>query len=559
MEIVSKYTGSALTASEFNQIPDELENLISFSSQTPSSYDVTQVTKGIAQYVSDGDFYSTSGTADAIVLSAISPRLAPTTLTNGFKVRFKANYDNTSAVTINVNNLGAKGVTINGENLAGGKIKADRFYVLIYSSTSDTFEIYQSANDIEDRFLQRNQLTNCLLSVPNRINLTLDSGYVIAKAGSVVIFPYGTTDQSSTYTKGSSFGTGYTVYDTYWDSTNSKFFVYAQLINDITGTQSASNPCHIFLDTEGTMFIYYQSTSLSGTTPSSTCTFLNTTTNTILRYSSGTQTGNQYCLPLGRLIFDSNAPYRITNIYEGIGAMGSICWADKGISALLPKGRNEDGSLINEVITSENLLLLDCSAYPSDFDQAKQLFFSGSSIFFGNDNYNNASNLNYSTPKLVVTVDRVPIGRFYLTETGRVGAFYGYNSLNIGDYSDGRFNMGGYTIVSGSNVPTSSDATFDLSSYLPDDGREYEVMISGEVITGTTSGNGARLYITTHMLASNVYLCRARTTANGAVYACGACTIPVGLDRSIKVIAASGAVGTYYLHADGYRRMGING
>lgn len=408
-------------------------------------------------------------------------------------------------------------------------------------------------------FLNDTQITNCLLSVPNRINLVLDNGSIVAKAGSVVIFPYGTTDQSSTYTKGSSFGTGYTVYDTYWDSTNSKFFVYAELINDITGTQSTSNPCHIFLDTEGTMFIYNQSASLSGTTPSGTCTFLNTTTNTILRYSSGTQTGNQYCLPLGRLIFDSNAPYRITNIYEGIGAMGSICWADKGISALLPKGRNEDGSLINEVITSENLLLLDCSAYPSDFDQAKQLFFSGSTIFFGNDNYDNASNRNYSTQKLVDTVDRVPIGRFYLTATGRVGEFYGYNALNIGDYSDGRFVRSSYTIVNGSSVPTSSDATFDLSSYLPDDGREYEVLISGEVATGAASGNAARLYITTGMLISNVYLCRARTTANNAVYACGACTVPIGLDRSIKVIAAAGTVGTYYLHADGYRRIGING
>jgi hypothetical protein len=411
----------------------------------------------------------------------------------------------------------------------------------------------------ENHFLNKQQITNCLLSVPNRINLVLDNGSVVAKAGSVVIFPYGTTDQSSTYTKGSSFGTGYTVYDTYWDSTNSKFFVYAQLINDITGTQSSSNPCHIFLDMEGTMFIHYQNASLSGTTPSSTCTFLSTTTNTILRYSSGTQTGNQYCLPLGRLIFDSNAPYRITNIYEGIGAMGSICWADKGISALLPKGRNEDGSLINEVITSENLLLLDCSLYPDDFEQDKQLFFSGSTIFFGNDHYDNASNRNYDTPKLVVTTNRVPIGRFYLTATGRVSAFYGYNSLNIGDYSDGRFTKGSYSIVSGSNVPTSSDATFDLSSYLPNDGREYEVLISGEVATGATSGNAARLYITTNMLVSNVYLCRARTTANSAVYACGTCTVPVGLDRSIKVIAAAGNVGTYYLQAGGYRRIGING
>ena len=146
MEIESKITGSALTANEFNQIPDEMENLINKSGQTASSSDLTQITKAVSQFVADGDFYSTSGTANAIVLSAVTPRVAPTVLTNGMRVRFLANYDNTQAVTVNVNNLGAKNITVGGQNISAGKLSQNRFYVLTYSSSTDTFELFESGS-----------------------------------------------------------------------------------------------------------------------------------------------------------------------------------------------------------------------------------------------------------------------------------------------------------------------------------------------------------------------------------------------------------------------------
>lgn len=190
MEIESKVTGSALTASEFNQIPDEMENLISFSGQTPSSSDLTQITQAVAQYVADGDYYSVSGTADAIVLSPISPRLAPPELTDGFKVRFQANYDNTGAVTVNVNNLGAKTVTLNGSGLIAGKIRATEFYVLIYSSNTDTFEMYLSGNDVENLFLKKVQISNCVLEAPNGV-YSISNRNLTFKGGLKVLIPNG--------------------------------------------------------------------------------------------------------------------------------------------------------------------------------------------------------------------------------------------------------------------------------------------------------------------------------------------------------------------------------
>jgi hypothetical protein len=58
--------------------------------------------------VTDGDFYTTGGTADTIILSAVAPRIAPHTLTNGMKARFISANDNTDAVTVNIGDLGAK-------------------------------------------------------------------------------------------------------------------------------------------------------------------------------------------------------------------------------------------------------------------------------------------------------------------------------------------------------------------------------------------------------------------------------------------------------------------
>lgn len=144
MEIESKREGSALTSAEFNQIPDELENVISKAGLTPTKSSLTQVSQSISQMVGDASFYATSGTANDIILSAISPRLAPAKLTNGMMVRFQALYENTEATSVNVGNLGAKTITIDGEPIDGGKLKVGKIYILTYVSSSDSFELFES-------------------------------------------------------------------------------------------------------------------------------------------------------------------------------------------------------------------------------------------------------------------------------------------------------------------------------------------------------------------------------------------------------------------------------
>ena len=150
MDITSKSTGDTLSAQEFNQIPNELENLISKGGITPSDLDLTQVAKSVAQMIGDGDFYSTGGTADAIVLTAVSPRIAPTSLTNGLKARFISANDNTGAVTVNLAGLGAKSVYKRGSALVAEDIKAGNIYELVYVSSSGAFEMTQFLPDVEE-------------------------------------------------------------------------------------------------------------------------------------------------------------------------------------------------------------------------------------------------------------------------------------------------------------------------------------------------------------------------------------------------------------------------
>ena len=106
-----KNTGDSLTAAEWNQVPTELQNIIVASGQTLSAADLNQLGKGVAAYVATSDIYTSTGPADAYVLSPITGFQGPTSYFDGMRVRFIPNVANTgAAVTVNVNGLGVRTV-----------------------------------------------------------------------------------------------------------------------------------------------------------------------------------------------------------------------------------------------------------------------------------------------------------------------------------------------------------------------------------------------------------------------------------------------------------------
>lgn len=117
-----------LPADQWNQVPTEIENAILSTGITLSSGDLFQLGKTIANYAANGDFYTDSGAADAYVLGAIGSKQAPTTYSNGTRVRFLVGNTNTGASTVNVATLGVKdikrqgGAALSASDMVAGEI-----------------------------------------------------------------------------------------------------------------------------------------------------------------------------------------------------------------------------------------------------------------------------------------------------------------------------------------------------------------------------------------------------------------------------------------------------
>ena len=99
----------------------------------------------------------------------------------------------------------------------------------------------------------------------------------------------------------------------------------------------------------------------------------------------------------------------------------------------------------------------------------------------------------------------------------------------------------------------------DLSSYLPNDGNIYEVMIIAEATTGTTSGQFVSIYLSSDLI-SKVEFCSVRTRSAASLQSAGVITIPVGSGRWVSQYqsTSSNANGTFSLYAKAYRRVGTN-
>ena len=92
----------------------------------------------------------------------------------------------------------------------------------------------------------------------------------------------------------------------------------------------------------------------SATAPINTSVCWYDTANNIIRvYQSGEWIGGR-TLPLGLVTFSSGKPISIDQVFNGFGYIGSTVFALPGVKALVPNGRNADGTLKNiEVVTNK--------------------------------------------------------------------------------------------------------------------------------------------------------------------------------------------------------------
>ncbi|RLB62694.1 MAG: hypothetical protein DRH08_12090 [Deltaproteobacteria bacterium] len=105
-----KITRNTLLATEWNQVPSELQNLIVDSGQALTNADLDQLGKALAQFYSSGSFWLDTGAADAYVVNPAGNQQLPPSLDDGLRVTFRPGNDNTGVSTLNLATLGVKSI-----------------------------------------------------------------------------------------------------------------------------------------------------------------------------------------------------------------------------------------------------------------------------------------------------------------------------------------------------------------------------------------------------------------------------------------------------------------
>jgi hypothetical protein len=174
-----------------------------------------------------------------------------------------------------------------------------------------------------DTALDKTQITNCLLEVPQNIKLELNDGVLTLKAGSKVIVPNGFEADGAT----------------------PKFDEIVVTQDLSVGASSLSTAERGIVLINGGITLIHWASNKSGTSPTTQGFYYHTGENKF--YRDGVAQTN-FSFPI--MVGDYTSQYGFNNIkhvFNGMGYFGSTMWVDKGVKVLFPNGRNEDGSLNN--------------------------------------------------------------------------------------------------------------------------------------------------------------------------------------------------------------------
>lgn len=136
----------------------------------------------------------------------------------------------------------------------------------------------------------------------------------------------------------------------------------------------------------------------------------------------------------------------------------------------------------------------------------------------------------------------------------------GSNMVNSVKNFDGQWVNSYLQLASSVAISTSADQTYSLSSYLPNDGYNYEVLV-GANISVTTNSKYCNIYAHTDLISGSAGIVGgSKSGTNYSFYSCGSAVLIVGTGRTITIIKGSttNSEGTYTLNVYGYRRIGTN-
>ena len=252
----------------------------------------------------------------------------------------------------------------------------------VYALQSDMLNVQENLKQFETGKANKDlsntgMITNCLLEVPQRIKYELKDGVLTIKAGTVLIVPYGTVDLSATHTVGSNFlHQNYKVVYTQYDS-DGKFFVWVELQEDLIHTTQG------ILTESGMEFILPEmnwatdwglESILSGETPpTGNRFFYNTQTNYVEWYDNNKIIHLGFSLPIMITNKENGIPTSITQVFNGMGYIGSTVFVLPGVKGLIPNGRNADGTFNNVEYTTNQIVTFIASTGTTAFKYIKFL------------------------------------------------------------------------------------------------------------------------------------------------------------------------------------------
>lgn len=179
-------------------------------------------------------------------------------------------------------------------------------------------------------------ITNCLLEVPQNINLQIIDGTLTLKAGSIGIFPNGFEADGRT-----------------------RKFDYLPVPSDKTSKPAYTRTNGIvFTNRSFSIFADYPHAYSGPTAPTGEQYMLwyDTANNLVKRTAdSGATWISDHSLPYGLVNCGANGYTEITQVFNGMGFIGSTVWVDKGVEGLAPKLRNADGTLNNVKVSSSRV------------------------------------------------------------------------------------------------------------------------------------------------------------------------------------------------------------
>ena len=208
----------------------------------------------------------------------------------------------------------------------------------IHNLTEEQFQELKAQGKIDpnavyctpDESLKRNQITNCITEIPQDIKLELKDGTLTLKAGSTYYTPNGV--------------------DTYTKTTTTA---------DKTLTNTNNTQWAVFVNQAGNLQVWATNALYSGTTAPSGVKYPMwwDTTNNIIKISndSGSTWEQQFSLPLCIITVSNGAISSIDQVFNGFGYMGSTIFALPGVKGLMPRGFNQDGTLLNSPRTTSSV------------------------------------------------------------------------------------------------------------------------------------------------------------------------------------------------------------